>query len=189
MSGSYPEPAFSDFGHEVICVDKSRQDRGLEAGEVPIFEPGLEAIIAENRAPSPALLGNLAGPSRRPMRLHCGRHALAPRDGHADLSTSMRPPARSPLPSRLYRGVTSPRSPSARATRSSASSAKNSRKGHAVVSNPEFLRRGRHSDFKRPDRIVVGSDDERSTDVMRDLSRRSTSRKRLSTSVTRAPPN
>ena len=40
---------FADFGHEVVCVDKDEAKiRKLEAGEIPIYEPGLEALVAEN---------------------------------------------------------------------------------------------------------------------------------------------
>ena len=168
---------FADFGHEVICVDKDSEKIALlEAGGVPIYEPGLEALIGDNVAAkrlsfTTDLKAAVAGadvvfiavgtPSRRG-------------DGHADLSyvySAARDIAaaidgftvivdKSTVPvgtgdevARII-GQTNPQA------------------DFAVVSNPEFLREGAAiEDFKRPDRIVIGVEDERAREVMAEVYR------------------
>lgn len=167
----------ADFGHRVICVDKS-QDKidALERGEVPIFEPGLEQIIAHNRSAgrlsfSLDLPGAVADadvvfiavgtPSRRG-------------DGHADLSY-VYAAARE-----IAAAVTGFTVVVTKSTVPVGTGDEIERifreefpqKDIAVVSNPEFLREGAAiTDFKRPDRIVIGTDEDRATDIMREVYR------------------
>ena len=73
---------FADFGHTVVCVDKDENKiAALRRGEIPIFEPGLDALVANNDAPGPALLHHRHGRRRARRRgdLHRRRHAVAPR--------------------------------------------------------------------------------------------------------------
>jgi len=137
---------FADFGHVVTCVDK---DAGkidqLNAGRMPIYEPGLEDLVAANV-----------------------------RDGHADLSYVY---AAAEEIADLIQGFTVIVTKSTvpvgtgdeieriiRARRPDAD--------FAVVSNPEFLREGAAiGDFKRPDRVVVGIEDERARPIMAELYR------------------
>jgi UDPglucose 6-dehydrogenase len=167
----------ADFGHEVICVDKSTEKvEALERGEVPIFEPGLDAIIAHNRVSgrlsfSLDLAGSVANadvvfiavgtPSRRG-------------DGHADL-TYVYAAARE-----IAAAVTGFTVVVTKSTVPVGTGDEIERifreefpeKDIAVVSNPEFLREGAAiSDFKRPDRIVIGTGDERATELMREVYR------------------
>ncbi|MFL6863900.1 MAG: UDP-glucose dehydrogenase family protein [Allosphingosinicella sp.] len=168
---------FSDFGHDVVCVDKDeRKIDALRRGVMPIFEPGLDALVARNVrggrlsfttdlpagvAGAEAVFIAVGTPSRRG-------------DGHADLSyvygaaeeiaRALTGPAvvvtKSTVPvgtgdevERILREV----APDARAW---------------VVSNPEFLREGAAiEDFKRPDRIVIGTDDEQAAEIMREIYR------------------
>jgi UDPglucose 6-dehydrogenase len=168
---------FSEFGVEVACVDKDQAkiDR-LRAGEMPIYEPGLENLVAGNVAAgrlsfSTDLPASVAGadavfiavgtPSRRG-------------DGHADLSyvyTAAREIAeaidgftlivtKSTVPVGTGREV-------ARIVRETRPDA-----DFAVASNPEFLREGSAiGDFMRPDRVVIGADDDRAREMMRALYR------------------
>lgn len=168
---------FADFGHDVVCVDKleSKID-SLKRGEIPIFEPGLDAIVDSNTkagrlsfstdlteavAEADVVFIAVGTPSRRG-------------DGHADLSyvfaaareiaeavqgftvvvtKSTVPVGTGDEVERIIREV----NPDADVT---------------VVSNPEFLREGAAiHDFKRPDRIVVGLDDDRARDVMTEVYR------------------
>ncbi|PLK73188.1 UDP-glucose 6-dehydrogenase, partial [Rhizobium sp. TH135] len=79
----------ADFGHEVICVDKSTEKvEALERGEVPIFEPGLEAIIAHNRASGRLSFSlDLAGPVANADVVFIAVGTPSRRgDGHADLT-------------------------------------------------------------------------------------------------------
>lgn len=168
---------FADFGHSVICVDKDKSKiERLNANVMPIYEPGLEALVKANADAgrlrfSTDLAGSVADadvvfiavgtPSRRG-------------DGHADLSyvhaaakeigLSVRSGAvivtKSTVPvgtgdevERIIRDV-------------------NPELEFVVVSNPEFLREGAAiEDFKRPDRIVVGTDVDWAREVMRGVYR------------------
>jgi UDPglucose 6-dehydrogenase len=169
---------FADFGHVVTCVDKdaSKIDKLLR-GDIPIFEPGLDKLVAQNvregrlffsTDPSEsigqadAVFIAVGTPSRRG-------------DGHADLSYVY---AAAEEIAGLIEGytvvVTKSTVPVGTGDRVEAIIRKaRPDADFAVVSNPEFLREGAAiNDFKRPDRVVVGgADDERAKDVMRGLYR------------------
>jgi len=168
---------FADFGHVVTCVDKdaSKIDR-LHENIMPIFEPGLDKLVetnvAEERlfftteakdaiADADAVFIAVGTPSRRG-------------DGHADLSYVY---AAAEEIAGLMRGftvvVTKSTVPVGTGDEVEAIIRKaNPDADFAVVSNPEFLREGAAiGDFKRPDRVVVGTDNERAQDVMRELYR------------------
>jgi UDPglucose 6-dehydrogenase len=168
---------FSDFGHDVVCVDKdSEKIAALDRGAMPIFEPGLDRLVARNVAAgrlsfttelgagiggAEAIFIAVGTPSRRG-------------DGHADLSyvygaareigalldgpvvvvtKSTVPVGTGDEVERILREV----APGVDV---------------AVVSNPEFLREGAAiEDFKHPDRIVIGAEDERAEEIMREIYR------------------
>lgn len=168
---------FADFGHEVTCVDKDASKIArLHEGIMPIYEPGLEDLVAANVrdgrlsfatesheavAAADAVFIAVGTPSRRG-------------DGHADLSYVY---AVAEEIAGMLDGFTVVVTKSTvpvgtgdeieriiRALRPDAD--------FAVVSNPEFLREGAAiSDFKRPDRVVVGTEDERARVVMTELYR------------------
>jgi len=168
---------FADFGHDVCCVDldPGKIDR-LHAGVMPIFEPGLADLVAKNvkagrltfttdiaegLAKAEAVFIAVGTPSRRG-------------DGHADLSYVHA--AAQDIAKYLKRYtviVTKSTVPVGtgdeveRLIREANPDAQ-----FAVVSNPEFLREGAAiEDFKRPDRIVIGTEDARATKVMTELYR------------------
>lgn len=167
----------ADFGHEVICVDKSTEKvEALERGEVPIFEPGLEAIIAHNRASGRLSFSlDLAGPVANADVVFIAVGTPSRRgDGHADL-TYVYAAARE-----IAAAVTGFTVVVTKSTVPVGTGDEIERifreefpeKDIAVVSNPEFLREGAAiSDFKRPDRIVIGTGDERATELMREVYR------------------
>ena len=169
---------FADFGHDVTCVDKDAgKIAALERGEMPIYEPGLDELVAAQRARRAADLHDRSRRRRCRAPTRCSsrsarRRAAATAMPTSPTSTPRR--ARSP-PRSTASPSSSPSRPcrSAPATRSSASSARRGRTPTvAVVSNPEFLREGAAiQDFKHPDRIVVGTDDERAREVMAELYR------------------
>ncbi|WVT77560.1 UDP-glucose 6-dehydrogenase (plasmid) [Sinorhizobium chiapasense] len=170
---------FADFGHDVVCLDKDESKiDALMQGRIPIFEPGLDQLVASNVASgrlsfttdlvaavadSDVIFIAVGTPSRRG-------------DGHADLSyvyaaareiaanlqgftvivtKSTVPVGTGDEVERIIRET-------------------NPGADFAVVSNPEFLREGAAiEDFKRPDRIVIGvaDDDERARDVMTEVYR------------------
>jgi UDPglucose 6-dehydrogenase len=168
---------FAEFGHTVTCVDK---DDGkiaqLHAGVMPIYEPGLEALVERNVAQgrlffatdprdavaeADAVFIAVGTPSRRG-------------DGHADLSYVY---AAAEEVAELVSGftvlVTKSTVPVGTGDEIEAIvRRKRPDADVAVVSNPEFLREGSAiEDFKRPDRVVVGLKDERARPVMRELYR------------------
>ncbi|MFN0023529.1 MAG: UDP-glucose dehydrogenase family protein [Parvularculaceae bacterium] len=168
---------FAHFGHDVICVDKDagKIDR-LERGEIPIFEPGLDALVAENVAAGRlAFTTDLtaATPDAEAVFIAVGTPSRRG-DGFADLTYVY---AAAEEIARAMKGYTVVVTKSTvpvgtggeveaiiRRVRPDAQ--------FSVVSNPEFLREGAAiEDFKRPDRIVVGAEDERAREVMRDLYR------------------
>src|ERR1700712_5235703 len=168
---------FSDFGHDVICVDKdAAKIDALKTGRMPIYEPGLDQLVASNVAAgrltfTTELAQAVAGadavfiavgtPSRRG-------------DGHADLTYVF------DATREIAAAVTGP---TVVVTKSTVPVGTGDRVEEilreerpdidiAVVSNPEFLREGAAiGDFKRPDRIVIGTEDERARGVMRDVYR------------------
>ena len=167
---------FADFGHRVICIDRDAgRIAALKRGKIPIFEPGLEDLVATNVqqdrlefsvdasgiSDADAVFIAVGTPSRRG-------------DGHADLSFvygAVREIA--PLLSPTAIVVTKSTVPVGtgdeieRILREKRSDAK-----MQVVSNPEFLREGAAiNDFKHPDRIVVGSENERARAVLAEIYR------------------
>ena len=168
---------FADFGHVVTCVDTDPDKIArLMRGEMPIFEPGLESLVAENRkAERLFFTSSLAEGLRGADAVFIAVGTPSRRgDGHADLSyvhQAARDIAR--VMDRFTVVVTKSTVPVGtgdeveriiRETRPDAD--------FAVVSNPEFLREGAAiSDFKRPDRIVIGSDDARAREVMTEIYR------------------
>jgi UDPglucose 6-dehydrogenase len=168
---------FADFGHTVTCVDK---DAGkiarLQKGEIPIFEPGLDELVKDNvdqgrlfftTDPSQAIRDAdavfiaVGTPSRRG-------------DGYADLSYVY---AAAEEIAGLMNGytvvVTKSTVPVGTGDEVEAIIKRVRPDAEfSVVSNPEFLREGAAiQDFKRPDRVVVGTHDERARERMRDLYR------------------
>jgi len=168
---------FSDFGHEVVCVDK---DAGkiarLKAGEVPIFEPGLEALLAKNAgAGRLSFTTDLAAAVDGAEAVFIAVGTPTRRgDGHADLTFVMAAAAeigraltgyavvvtKSTVPVGTNRAV-------ARAIRAANPQAK-----FDVASNPEFLREGAAiDDFMHPDRVVVGVETPRARKVLAEVYR------------------
>lgn len=167
---------FADFGHQVICVDKDAAKIDvLKQGRIPIFEPDLERLVATNVdqgrlgfstqldaiAQADAIFIAVGTPSRRG-------------DGHADLSyiyaaardiaAALRGFAVIINKSTVPVGTSDEVERIIRELRPDAD--------FAVVSNPEFLREGAAiQDFKHPDRIVIGTEDERARKVMAELYR------------------
>jgi UDPglucose 6-dehydrogenase len=158
---------FADFGHHVSCVDKdSAKIAALNRGEIPIFEPGLDDVIAKNvREKRLSFTTELAGPVRDADAVFVAVGTPSRRgDGHADLSyvyAAAREIAAAldgftvvVTKSTVPVGTGDEVERIIRETRSDADV--------AVVSNPEFLREGAAiQDFKHPDRIVIGSNEER----------------------------
>jgi UDPglucose 6-dehydrogenase len=168
---------FADFGHHVVCVDKDETKiAALNQGKMPIYEPGLDDLVAANvRAKRLSFTTDLKGPVAEADAVFIAVGTPSRRgDGHADLSyvyaaareiagalqgftvvitKSTVPVGTGDEVERIIRDVRSDADVS-------------------VVSNPEFLREGAAiQDFKHPDRIVVGTEEERASKVMAELYR------------------
>jgi UDPglucose 6-dehydrogenase len=168
---------FSDFGHDVVCVDKdAAKISALEAGRMPIYEPGLEQLVAANVAAGRlAFTTDLTSAVAGADAVFIGVGTPSRRgDGHADLSYVFA--ATEEIAAALTGPaviVTKSTVPVGTGDRVEAIVRKR-RPDLAVevVSNPEFLREGAAiADFKRPDRIVIGTDSEPARQVMRDIYR------------------
>ncbi|GJL95675.1 MAG: UDP-glucose 6-dehydrogenase [Hyphococcus sp.] len=167
---------FADFGHEVVCVDKDETKiEKLEAGVMPIYEPGLEALVAENvKAGRLSFSTDLTSvPNADAVFIAVGTPSRRG-DGFADLSYVYNA---SEEIARVLEGytvvVTKSTVPVGTGTEVEQIIKKtNAGAEFSVVSNPEFLREGAAiQDFKRPDRVVVGAEDDRAIKVMRELYR------------------
>ncbi|CAN5155025.1 UDP-glucose/GDP-mannose dehydrogenase family protein [soil metagenome] len=168
---------FADFGHVVTCVDKdaSKIER-LERGEIPIFEPGLDDIVARNVKQGRllfALDGAQAIREADAVFIAVGTPTRRG-DGHADLSYVYAAAEEiAGLINDFTVIVTKSTVPVGTGDEVEAIIRKARPDAQfAVVSNPEFLREGAAiEDFKRPDRVVVGTEDERAQAVMREIYR------------------
>ena len=168
---------FSDFGHQVICVDTNPDKIArLNAGEVPIFEPGLEDLMAKN-----ASAGRLSFTTNLSEALDEADAAFIAvgtpsrrGDGHADLTYVMQAAADIAQAARQHLVVVTKSTVPVGTNRKVAETlrAANPAFEFDVASNPEFLREGAAiEDFMRPDRVIVGVESERAADVMSDIYR------------------
>ena len=168
---------FADFGHTVVCVDKdpSKIER-LDGGEIPIFEPGLDQLVADNvKAGRLSFTIDGADAIRSADVIFIAVGTPTRRgDGHADLSYVY---AAAEEIAGLIQGFTvivnKSTVPVGTGDEVEAIVRRvNPDAQFAVVSNPEFLREGAAiEDFKRPDRVVVGTDDDRAKAVMAEVYR------------------
>jgi UDPglucose 6-dehydrogenase len=167
---------FADFGHQVCCIDKdSAKIDGLNAGQMPIWEPGLEALVKAN-----AERGRLTFTTDLPSGV-AGAEAVfiavgtpARRgDGHADLSfvfAAVRELAQVVEPGTVV--VTKSTVPVGTGDEIERILREEGVTDVSVASNPEFLREGAAiADFKHPDRIVVGAEEERARETLREIYR------------------
>src|ERR1700732_782593 len=168
---------FADFGHHVTCVDKDEAKiSSLMRGEIPIFEPDLDRIVQSNaRAGRLAFTTELAGAVGEAEAIFIAVGTPSRRgDGHADLSYVY---AASREIAEAVDGFTVIITKSTVPVGTGDEVARIIHEVRpdadvAVVSNPEFLREGAAiQDFKHPDRIVVGTTDERARKVMAELYR------------------
>jgi UDPglucose 6-dehydrogenase len=158
---------FADFGHDVVCVDSDDSKIAkLNAGGIPIYEPGLDQLVAKNVAAGRlSFTTDLAGPVAAADVVFIGVGTPTRRgDGHADLSYVYAAAHEIALALDGFTVIvtksTVPVGTGDEVERIIREA--NPHADFAVASNPEFLREGAAiEDFKRPDRIVVGIEDER----------------------------
>ena len=168
---------FSDFGHEVVCVDKDpRKIEMLERGEVPIYEPGLDLLMAKNvEAGRLTFTLDLAEAIKDADAVFIAVGTPTRRgDGHADLTYVMAAAEEIAKAADHYMVIvtksTVPVGTNAKVREVVA--AANPDLDFDVASNPEFLREGAAiDDFMKPDRVVVGVETDRAAQVMADIYR------------------
>jgi UDPglucose 6-dehydrogenase len=167
---------FADFGHEVVCVDQdAAKIDGLNAGRMPIWEPGLEALVKANEERGRLrFTTDLAAGVDGAEAVFIAVGTPARRgDGHADLSfvfAAVRELAGQVKPGTVV--VTKSTVPVGTGDEIERILGEENVSGVSVASNPEFLREGAAiADFKHPDRIVVGAEDEHAREVLREIYR------------------
>ena len=168
---------FSDFGHDVICVDKDpAKIEMLEAGKVPIYEPGLDELMSKNVAAGRlSFTGDLAAAVDGADAVFIAVGTPTRRgDGHADLTYVMAAAEEIAHALTDYAVVvtksTVPVGTNRQVKQTIAKA--NPDAQFDVASNPEFLREGAAiDDFMHPDRVVVGVQHERAAEVMAEIYR------------------
>ena len=164
---------FAENGNEVICVDKDEAKvRMLRRGKMPIYEPGLEELVRRNRAEK-RLVFTTALPMavRQASIIFIAVGTPQGEDGSADLQHVLEV-AR--LVARAMNGykVIADKStvPVGTAQKVREIVRRETTHPFSVVSNPEFLKQGAAvEDFMKPDRVVIGAEDPRATELMTDL--------------------
>ena len=167
---------FADFGHQVCCIDKDEAKiDGLNNGKMPIWEPGLEGLVKSNADRgrltfTKDLIAGVQGAEA--VFIAVGTPARRG-DGHADLTfvfQAVRELAKVIEPGTVV--VTKSTVPVGTGDEIEKILREEGVTNVSVASNPEFLREGAAiADFKHPDRIVVGAEDDRAQEVLREIYR------------------
>ena len=167
---------FAEFGHHVTCVDKLEEKiKTLKEGNIPIYEPGLDTLVAKNAAE-----GRLrfttdlaeAVPDAEAVFIAVGTPTSRRGDGYADLTYIY---AAAKEVAEFLQGYTVIVDKSTVPVGTARQVARiisetNPEADFDVASNPEFLREGAAiADFMRPDRVVIGIESERSEEVLREI--------------------
>jgi len=166
----------ADFGHEITCVDSDAgRVAALQRGEIPIYEPGLKELVASNEVAGRLVFtGDLAAAADAEVVFLAVGTPSRRGDGHADL-THVHAAARALAQHLSGFTVVAIKSTVPVGTGDAVAAIiaeANPDADFVVVSNPEFLREGAAiEDFKRPDRVVVGLEDERGRAPMAEVYR------------------
>ena len=168
----------ADAGNHVVCCDIDvAKIATLNAGGLPIFEPGLDTVVARNRAAGRLVFTTDVAASVAHGELQFVAVGTPPgEDGSADLSHVVSAARAIGRHMTEYRVIVNKSTvpvgtaDKVRAAIGEELGARGARVPYDVVSNPEFLKEGAAiEDFMRPDRIVIGSEEERATQLLREL--------------------
>lgn len=168
---------FSDFGHHVTCVDKDSQKiEMLQAGHIPIYEPGLDDLVQENvKAGRLQFTDDLTAALKDAEVVFIAVGTPSRRgDGHADLTYVFEATREIAMALDDYAVIVTKSTVPVGTNREVQRIIRetNPNLDFDVASNPEFLREGAAiDDFMRPDRIVIGTQNERAEQVMREVYR------------------
>jgi UDPglucose 6-dehydrogenase len=164
---------FAENGNDVICVDKDpAKVRTLQRGRIPIYEPGLEELVRRNRAEKRlTFTTNLPRGVRASQIVFIAVGTPTGEDGSADLRHVMDVAREIARVMNGYKVIVDKSTvPVGTADKVREVIRKETSHPFSVVSNPEFLKQGAAiDDFMKPDRVVIGAEDPRSAEIMREL--------------------
>ena len=163
----------AENGNEVVCVDSDEAKiRALEAGRIPIYEPGLDELVLRNRRTARLAFTTLLARTVEASEIvFIAVGTPAEEDGSADLSRVLGVARDIARALRGYTLIVAKSTvPPGTAARLREVVGRETTHPFSVVSNPEFLKQGAAiEDFMRPDRVVIGADDPRAAEIMRSL--------------------
>jgi len=163
----------AENGNDVICVDKdAAKVRMLQRGRIPIYEPGLEELVRRNRAEKRlTFTTNLPQGVRNAQIIFIAVGTPTGEDGSADLRHVLDVAREIGKAMNGYKVIVDKSTvPVGTAEKVRDTIRKETNHPFSVVSNPEFLKQGAAiEDFMKPDRVVIGADDSRSAEIMKEL--------------------
>ncbi|MEK6630895.1 MAG: UDP-glucose/GDP-mannose dehydrogenase family protein [Acidobacteriota bacterium] len=163
----------AETGNDVVCVDKDESKiRMLRRGQIPIFEPGLEELVRRNRAEKRlTFTTQLARAVRSSSVIFIAVGTPQGEDGSADLQHVLEVARDIARAMNGYKVVVDKSTvPVGTAEKVREIIRRETTHPFSVVSNPEFLKQGAAvDDFLKPDRVVIGAEDEKAAEVMRQL--------------------
>src|SRR3954463_11345153 len=164
---------FAENGNDVVCVDRDPEKiRLLRRGKIPIYEPGLEEVVRRNRTEKRlTFTTNLASGVRSAQIIFIAVGTPTGEDGSADLQHVLGVARDLAKAMNGYKVVVNKSTvPVGTAAKVREIIGQETKHPFSVVSNPEFLKQGAAiDDFMKPDRVVVGAEDERAAELMREL--------------------
>jgi UDPglucose 6-dehydrogenase len=163
----------AENGNEVVCIDKdAAKVRMLQRGRIPIYEPGLEELVKRNRAEKRlTFTTNLPQGVRNSQTVFIAVGTPTGEDGSADLRYVMEVAEQIGKAMNGYKVIVDKSTvPVGTAEKVRQTIRKQTSHPFSVVSNPEFLKQGAAiEDFMKPDRVVIGAEDQRAAEIMKEL--------------------
>src|SRR3954468_7615520 len=164
---------FAESGNDVVCVDKDQQKIDtLNAGHMPIYEPGLEELVRRNRQEGRLTFAtSLDSAVKEAQIIFIAVGTPQGEDGSADLQHVLAVARDIARAMNGYKVVVDKSTvPVGTSEKVAAVIRAETKQPFSVVSNPEFLKQGAAiDDFMKPDRVVIGTSDQQSTDLMLEL--------------------
>ena len=164
---------FAENGNEVVCIDKDpAKIRALQRGQIPIYEPGLEEMVRRNRGLKRlTFTTDLAKGVRASEIIFIAVGTPTGEDGSADLQHVLDVAQETARAMNGYKVVVNKSTvPVGTAAKVRDILRKETTHPFSVVSNPEFLKQGAAiDDFMKPDRVVIGAEDARAAELMKEL--------------------
>jgi UDPglucose 6-dehydrogenase len=164
---------FAENGNEVVCIDKdAAKVKKLQRGQIPIYEPGLEEMVRRNRGEKRlTFTTNLARGVRASEIIFIAVGTPTGEDGSADLQHVLGVAKETARAMNGYKVIVNKSTvPVGTAAKVREIIRRETTHPFSVVSNPEFLKQGAAiDDFMKPDRVVIGAEDPRSSELMKEL--------------------